>query len=153
MGNVEWLDSVEERAWRGFRRMWIHLDAQLARDLAAGSELSMADYAVLSTLTEVDDERWRVTELAAHMEWSQSRLSHHLARMQDRDLVKRETDPRDARAAVVTLTNRGREAITEAATEHVAAVRKRFISVATREELRTLADLADRVVDRLSIPT
>lgn len=153
MGEVEWLDPVEERAWRGFRRMWIHLDAQLARDLAADSELSMADYTVLSTLTDVDDERWRVTELAEHMEWSQSRLSHHLARMQARDLVTREPDPQDARAAVVTLTSQGRRAIAEAAADHVTAVRERFISVASRDELRMLADLADRVVERLSTQT
>ncbi|MGH3095170.1 MAG: MarR family transcriptional regulator, partial [Streptosporangiales bacterium] len=74
---VDWLSEEEEHAWRAFRRLLTALPARTARDLAADSGLSMADYEVLSTLSEKPDRRWGLKDLAAKMEWSRSRLSHH----------------------------------------------------------------------------
>ncbi len=91
------------------------LDQQVARDLAADSGLSEADYDVLSNLSETPGARLRLTELAAHMRWSPSRLSHHVTRMQQRGLVTRDTSPDDGRAAVIVLTGDGLRTIDAAA--------------------------------------
>jgi len=48
MSEVRWLDEREERAWRSLQLMQMRLNAQLARDLAAHSELSYQDYMVSS---------------------------------------------------------------------------------------------------------
>ena len=63
------------------------LDLQLARDLDRHSGLSEPDYDVLWTLTEREDTRWRIGDLAARLLWSTSRLAHHLGRMGARGLV------------------------------------------------------------------
>src|SRR2546421_10608825 len=105
------------------------LDLQLARDLAHDAGLSEADYDVLSTLTEVEDRRWRARDLATRLRWSTSRLSHHVARMQERGLVAREGCDDDGRGAVIVLTDAGWKAIRDAAPGHVSSVRRHFIDL------------------------
>ncbi len=144
-----WLDPTEDRAWRGFRRLFTLLEARLSRDLAEDSELSMADYTVLSNLVEAEGRRWRVSALAERMQWSQSRLSHQLRRMEERGLVSRERAEDDGRGAVVTLTKPGLRSIAAATPGHLQAVRKHMIDRLTPEQLQTLADIAEAVVPHL----
>src|ERR687889_736361 len=106
-----WLTEDEQRQWRAYLRMQAQLNAELNRQLQADSELSLADYEVLVQLTDAPDGRLRPYELQRALEWEQSRLSHHLARMQRRGLVERQECPSDARGAFVTLTGAGRSAI------------------------------------------
>jgi DNA-binding MarR family transcriptional regulator len=147
-----WLDHSEDRAWRGYRRMRALLDLQLARDLARESGLSEADYDVLSNLSETERHRLRLSELATLMLWSKSRLSHHLSRMQQRGLVRREECPTDGRGSVVVLTGRGLRAIEKAAPGHVASVRRHMIDLMTDDELAALDAFSHRVVDHLVRP-
>lgn len=142
-----WLTADEERAWRAFRRMLTALPARTARDLAADSGLSAADYDVLSTLSEKDGHRWPLKDLAAKMEWTRSRLSHHTARMQERGLVEREPDPTDARGCILHLTAGGLRTLETAAPQHVASVRARFLDHLTAEELTTLERISARIAD------
>ncbi|MFC7615155.1 MarR family winged helix-turn-helix transcriptional regulator [Actinokineospora soli] len=90
-----------------------------------------------------------MTRLAERMLWSQSRLSHHLTRMQGRGLVVKEDCPDDARGAEVVLTDAGFDAIRRAAPLHVASVREHLIDVLTRDQLEVLGDLTHAVVERL----
>jgi DNA-binding MarR family transcriptional regulator len=147
MSEPRWLTPLEDRAWRGYRGMRARLDLQITRDLARDSGLSDADYDVLSNLSEVEGHRWRVGDLAARMLWSQSRLSHHIARMQQRGLVTREECPSDGRGAFVVLTEQGLRTIVQAAPPHVASVRRHFIDLLTPEQLATLAAIAETVLD------
>ncbi|MEV0224835.1 MarR family transcriptional regulator, partial [Streptomyces sp. NPDC050704] len=55
----------------------------------------------------------------------------------------------DARGAFVVITDAGRVAIEAAAPLHVEAVRELFLDHVTPAELRTLADISDRVVAKL----
>jgi DNA-binding MarR family transcriptional regulator len=138
------------RAWLGYRRMRVLLDLQLARDLAADAGLSNADYDVLSNVSEATDHRLRLTELAAHLHWSKSRLSHHVTRMQQRGLVSREEFPVDGRGARIVLTEAGWRATRAAAPGHVASVRRNFIDRLTDEQIRVLGDIAEAVVEHLN---
>lgn len=138
------------RAWLGYRRLRLLLDLQISRDLAEDSGLSDADYDVLSNLSEADGHRLRLRDLAAHMRWSTSRLSHHLTRMQQRGLIRRQGTPSDARGADVVLTRAGERAIHAAAPRHVESVRRNFVDLLTAEQLRVLAELSEAVVEHLS---
>ena len=149
MTEPNWLDDGEFRAWIGYRRMRLLLDAQIARDLSRDSDLSMADYDVLSALTDEPDHRRRLNALADRMLWSKSRLSRHIGRMDQRGLVTRTDSPDDGRGADVVLTALGLRTIEAAAPDHVASVRRHFVDLLTPEELAALGDLAERVLDRL----
>lgn len=146
---TRWLTPDEQRAWRGYRRMRALLDLQLARDLMRESGLSEADYDVLSTLGETTANRMRLTELAAHMLWSKSRLSHHIGRMEQRGLVTREPCDEDGRGSIIALTGAGRQAIEAAAPRHVESVRRHFLDLVDPAEIAALSALTDRVVTSL----
>ena len=152
MRDAKWLSEDEAWAWRGYLRMRTLLTAQIGRDLADDSGLSDPDYTVLSNLSEAEGHRWRLNELAARMLWSKSRLSHQIARMQERGLVAREDCVTDGRGAFVVLTANGLRAIKTAAPPHVASVRRHFIDLLTPEEVDTLETIANKVVDHLSEP-
>ncbi|MFD7517882.1 MarR family winged helix-turn-helix transcriptional regulator [Streptomyces niveus] len=145
-----WLTEAEQRAWQAYRRMFLLLNAQLARDLAQDSGLSDADYDVLSALGASSDRRRRVSELADRMLWSRSRLSHHLARMQQRGLVVREECATDGRGAVVVLTDEGTRTIERAAPPHVESVRRHFIDLLSPEQIEVFATIGETVVGRLT---
>lgn len=145
-----WLDADEERAWRGYRRLVTLLESRLASDLAEDSDLSMADYTVLSNLAEAEDRRWRVSALAERMQWSQSRLSHQIRRMEKRGLVSREQVEDDGRGAVVVLTKHGLRTIAAATPGHMAVVRKHIIDLLNPDQLTALGDIAETVVSHLA---
>ncbi|MGA9597965.1 MAG: MarR family winged helix-turn-helix transcriptional regulator [Acidimicrobiia bacterium] len=145
----QWLDPLEERAWRSYRRMFTLLEGRLATELTERTGLSMADYTVLSNLVEAADRRWRTTELAERMQWSQSRLSHQIRRMEDRHLVKREEVAEDGRGSAIVLTRPGLTAIAKAAPLHFAGVREHMIDLLSETQLAELGDIADTVVRHL----
>jgi len=144
-----WLNTTEERAWRGYRRLFTLLEARLARDLSEDTNLSMADYTVLSNLVEAEGHSWRLTALADHVQWSQSRMSHQIRRMNERGLVRRQQVEEDGRGALVLLTNKGFRAIAEATPGHMASVRKHMIDRLDPEQLTVLATIAETVVAHL----
>ncbi|RVX45005.1 DNA-binding MarR family transcriptional regulator [Nonomuraea polychroma] len=149
MPEPRWLDDAEFRAWIGYRRMRLLLDAEVGRDLLADSGLSMPDYDVLSALTSSEGHRRRLTELADRMLWSKSRLSRHISRMEQRGLVAREECENDARGAVVVLTQDGLRTIQKAAPLHVESVRRHFIDMLSAEQLDALGTIAESVLARL----
>ena len=63
MAKSSWLTPAQERAWRALQFMQMRLDAELARRLAADSQLSYPDYIVLVALTDRPDGRLRLFEL------------------------------------------------------------------------------------------
>jgi DNA-binding MarR family transcriptional regulator len=149
MAPTRWLDPQEERAWRSWLAMTERVRSQVARDLMADSGLSDADYMVLVNLSEADGQRIRLTELAARLNWSKSRLSHQLDRMQARGLVRREHCPSDARGTFAVLDPCGLAEIEAAAPKHVESVRRHLIDVLDAAQLGQLAAIADQVLQRL----
>lgn len=129
--------------------MFTLLEARLARELHEETGLSMADYTVLSNLVEAQDRKWRITELADWMTWSQSRLSHQLLRMEERGLVSRAPTTDDLRGTTVALTGEGLRAIAEAAPSHFGSVRRHMIDLLDAQQMTVLGDIADTVVDHL----
>src|SRR3954469_5682298 len=139
----QWLTDDEQRAWRGLMQMTSRLDARLNRELQQSSGLSLADYDVLVLLTEASDGRLRMFELVDSLQWEQSRLSHHLARMQRRGLVAREECTSDKRGAFIVLTEAGRDAIERAAPAHVDAVRRLVFEGLSKDRVATLQATVD----------
>ena len=150
MSEPRWLNDREMRAWFGYRRMRLLLDLQINRELMHESGLSEPDYDVLSNLSQTDGRRMRLSDLAAHMRWSKSRLSHHITRMQQRGLVTREDYAPDGRGAVVALTQNGLHAIESAAPGHVASVRRHFIDLLSPEQIAVLGDITQTVLTHLA---
>jgi DNA-binding MarR family transcriptional regulator len=147
---VRWLDDRELAAWRSLQLMQMQLTAALTRDLAEHSGLSYQDYVVLVALTDQPEGRMRLFELACELGWERSRLSHHIVRMADRGLVKKEKCDADRRGSFVVVTAQGRREIEAAAPSHVDAVRRLFVDRLTKRQLDGVREVAETVLAALT---
>jgi DNA-binding MarR family transcriptional regulator len=144
-----WLDDEEQRTWRA----WLTvsellpraLDAQLQRD--AG--ISHAAYVVLAMLSESPSRSRRMSDLARRANQSQSRLSHTVARLEERGWVRRERSTDDGRGNVAVLTDAGWDVVRSVAPGHVAAVRQAMFDPLAPEQTKALGDVLDAIAQRL----
>lgn len=141
-----WLGEDEQRTWRLFLAMQAQLSAAMNRELQRGHDLSLADYAVLVDLDDAAGQRLRPGELGRLMQWEQSRLSHHLGRMERRGLVTRESCPDDRRGSFVVLTERGRASLVAAAPAHVDTVRRLVFDHLDADDLRALERISTDIL-------
>jgi DNA-binding MarR family transcriptional regulator len=143
----------ELHIWREFLETTTALRTALAARLQHDTGLSMGDYTVLLALSEAPEQRMRSSELAAHIDWERSRLSHHLARMERRRLIRREECVTDSRGAEVVLTQDGADAFRAATYPHLKAVRELFVDALTPAQLTAAGDIAAALRAHLPQPT
>jgi DNA-binding MarR family transcriptional regulator len=123
--------------------------AILQRELQNDAKLSLPDYEVLVHLTDDDEGRIRVSDLARLLQWERSRLSHHFARMERRGLVERRECAEDGRGTFIAVTPAGRTAIERAAPGHVAAVRRLVFDALDTDEVAALTEVVDKMLARV----
>jgi DNA-binding MarR family transcriptional regulator len=126
------------RAWRAFIETSELVKNVVAAQLQAKSELSSGDYVVMLALFEHPNRCMRSSQLADHIGWERSRLSHHLGRMERRGLVTRETSVDDSRGAVIALTDLGARLFRKASPFHLHTIYDAFVAALTDEQLRAV---------------
>jgi DNA-binding MarR family transcriptional regulator len=136
------------KAWRRYIIASRRLLEALDDDLAA-HDISMSDYEVLAQLSEAPDRRMRMSELADVAMISRSRLSHRIKVMEKAGWVKREACPIDKRGYFAVMTPKGWKAIVAAAPDHVASVRERFLDALDKGDQKVLAEIFERVAQRI----
>lgn len=143
-----WLTVAEQNAWVGLLGILFKvppaIDAQLQRD--AG--LSMFEYLVLSSLSNVESRTLRMSELAELANGSLSRLSNVVKRLENRGWIRREPDPEDGRYTNAVLTDAGWELVVNTAPGHVEAVRQFVIDPLTPEQIRVLHEIGEALRKR-----
>lgn len=143
---TRWLDPDEAATWRAFLEAALvvldDLDAQLQRD--AG--MPHAYYEILVRLSEAPDRALRMRELAEAASSSRSRLSHAVARLEERGWVRRTPCPTDRRGQIAELTEAGFAALAAAAPGHVAQVRRSVIDRLSRAQLGQLERIAAAIL-------
>lgn len=144
------LDESQLAAWRQLQLMHFQLTARLNRELAGQTGLSYPDFLVLAVVRDRPDGRMRAFALGNELGWEKSRVSHHVARMAERGLVKRERCATDHRGAFVVITTKGRKAIEAAWPLHVGNVHRHFLDLVTTAELRMMSAVAGRVLGQLA---
>src|SRR6476659_6767560 len=100
------LTPDQQRAWLAYMRVQLRLLYEMNRQLQADSNLSLSDYDVLNALRWAAGGRMRITALANQIGWERSRLSHHVRRLEKRELVESRTASADRRATEITMTAR-----------------------------------------------
>jgi DNA-binding MarR family transcriptional regulator len=150
VSDPRWLDDGEQRAWRGTIAGAILFVDQLDRDLRTAHDLTLADYEILVHLSEADDDRLRMSELADAALVSRSRLTHRVNRLGERGLVEREACPTDKRGTYAVLTAAGRALLERAAPTHVASARTHLIDHLSPAEFEVLGEVLGRVAEKLA---
>ncbi|MEV4873330.1 MarR family winged helix-turn-helix transcriptional regulator [Streptomyces syringium] len=145
---TRWLSDEEQRAWRAHLEVSRLLMHQLERDLQPFG-LTNNDYEILVNLSESEDHRMRMSDLATATLQSKSRLSHQITRMETAGLVRRENCESDRRGLFAVLTDQGWETMREVAPHHVASVREHFIDLLSPEDLKALHAALAPIAKRL----
>jgi DNA-binding MarR family transcriptional regulator len=147
-GVTTWLTEDEQRAWRTHLDVSRLLMYQLERDLQPFG-LTMNDYEILVNLSEAEDHRMRMSDLAKSTLQSKSRLSHQITRMETAGLVRREDCESDRRGLFAVLTEQGWETMRGVAPRHVASVRTHFIDLLPADSLSSYYKALQPVADHL----
>lgn len=142
---TKWLDDLEQRAWRSLLVAHRRLVQRLDAELLATQELSASDYGVLVELSEADDGRMRMSELADKLLLSPSGLTRRLDTLVQTGLVERVRCQADRRGSYAVLTDAGRTRLERAAPDHVEQVRRHFVDRLSRAQLAQLADALEAV--------
>jgi len=113
------------------------LDAQLARE----HKLPLSSYEVLLFLADAPEGRMRMAELADSVLLSRSGLTRLVDRLEREGLLKRKPCESDARGFFAEITPKGRRLFDAARRTHLDGVRTLFLSRFSRDELRALGAL------------
>jgi DNA-binding MarR family transcriptional regulator len=149
MPATRWLDDEEQRAWRAFLGTCHLLQDVLDKQLQRDAGMPHAYYIVLAMLSEAPGRTLRMSQLARRVFGSQSRVSHAVARLEERGWVRRERHPQDHRGQLATLTDEGYAVLVAAAPGHVSAVRENLFDRLTGEQVRQLSEICDAALERL----
>ena len=143
--DVRWLDAEEQRAWRAFLEATVLLFDALDRQLQRDADMPHGYYEILVRLSEAESRTLRMSELADATRSSRSRLSHAIARLEERGWVQRVECVTDRRGQLAHLTDRGFAVLRDAAPGHVAAVREAVIDRLAPEQVGQLRSIAEAI--------
>lgn len=148
-GETGWLDQAEQRSWRAFIVGSTLLLDKLDHDLRQAYDITLVEYEILVRLSESPDRRMRMALLADSLCHSRSRVTHTVARMEGKGLIKREACDSDGRGVEAVLTQAGQDLLVAAAPLHVRGVRQHLIDLAPEEDFAAVGRVFDSVTDEL----
>jgi DNA-binding MarR family transcriptional regulator len=143
---TQWLTPREQLAWRTFltacQTLFGAVEAQLVRD----SQIPHGYYEILVRLSEAPGRSLRMTQLAEASTSSKSRLSHAVARLEERGWVRRSDCATDRRGQIAQLTDEGFAALAAAAPGHVEQVRRSLLDQITPEQVEQLREICEAII-------
>jgi DNA-binding MarR family transcriptional regulator len=142
-----WLSDRQQVVWRRWLAMWRMVDARIERDMQQYGGMPFAYYLVLAMLSEAPDRQLRMNRLSEIVGFSQSRLSHAVARLEDLGWVRRDQAEGDRRGQIATLTDAGFERLDKVAPLHAETVRATLFDPLTDDQLGELERIFDAVLD------
>ena|SRR5438477_3146908 len=146
---TRWLTADEGRAWLAYIDLSTLLDDYLDRQLRRDAGITHADYALLTRLSSAPDRTLGMSQLAASLKFTRSRLTHAVSRLEQAGYVQRRGHPTDRRGQLAVLTEHGFALLTRAAPGHVEAVRRVIFDVLTPEQVRQFTEIAEAIIHAL----
>jgi DNA-binding MarR family transcriptional regulator len=140
-----WLDDTEQRAWQGLLGFAMLALPELERAQRRHG-LVHIEYGLLAALS---DHPYRLSDLAAMLNMSQSRLSHRMNKLRDRGWVTVRQCPDDGRVTIAEITPTGRALVEQIAPGHVEDVRRLIFDNLDPAQTRALADALTSVMSGL----
>jgi len=141
-----WLSAGEQHTWREAIEAWQWLLAAVDGQLQRDSGMPLAYYEILVRLSEAPDRSLRMTQLAEASSSSKSRVSHAVARLEERGWVRRTDCPTDRRGQIAMLTDQGFAALSLAAPGHVEQVRQVLFDALSAEQLQQLDGISAAIL-------
>jgi DNA-binding MarR family transcriptional regulator len=146
---TRWLNDEERAAWLKLAAIMLKLAPALDSQLQRDSGLTQFDYLCLAMLSEAEERRLTMSELAGQVNSSLSRLSHVITKLESRGWVKREPCPDSKRVTMARLTDEGYAVVVAAAPGHVEAVRELVFDGMSKADVAALERVAGHIAKRL----
>ena len=142
-----WLNDTERRAWLSLLAVVFVGIPELERRFRPYG-LVHVEYGLLAALSEVA-EGLRLSDLAARMNVSPSRLSHRLRKLVDLGYIELGGSECDGRVSIARVTGAGREFVAKVAPDHVHDVRRVIFDHLDPAQVTALADALETVAHEL----
>jgi DNA-binding MarR family transcriptional regulator len=149
MDEPRWLTDEEMAAWLPLVSLVVRLPQTLDRQLRDEAGISHVYYQILAMLSQSEERRMAMSELATRTGTSLSRLSHAVTSLEKKGWVSRCSSEKDGRVQVATLTDEGLQMLELVAPAHVGEVRRRVFDRLTPEQIESLRDIAQELVSGL----
>ena len=146
---ARWLDSDQQRSWRGLVMGTTLLFDRLDEDLRRQFDISLVEYEILVRLSECGGRQLRMAQLADALAHSRSRVTHTVSRMERTGLVTRSVSPEDGRGILCSMTDQGHTLLRRMAPVHVNGVRDHLVDLADPADLAALGRVMNAVADHL----
>ena len=139
------LTRSELKTWLRLISGMSSLTGALDSHLRAESDLSGDDFGILSRLASTPGSAMRMTELAASLTFSASRLSHAVTRLTKLGWVERIATADDGRGVEAHLTPQGEQILQEAWPAHARLIRELVIDRLTKDELAQIETIFGKI--------
>lgn len=135
-------------AWRSFIETSGDLMRAIERDLAPFG-LDRGDYQLLAMLSEADDGRLRLCDLADTLRLTPSGLTRRMEGVVKKKLVTKSRSTDDRRVTYAHITPKGLELLKKAAPHHLRSVRALMIDHLTPSEIKALGSAFSKIASNL----
>ncbi|MEU8237641.1 MarR family transcriptional regulator [Actinoplanes missouriensis] len=147
-GGPRWLTDEQQHTWRRLVEVLVKVPAALEAQLQRDAGLTHMGYLVLMTLSERHDRRLSMSKLAKLACASLSRLSHVVARLEEKGWIRRERDPDDGRVQIAVLTDEGYDKVVATAPGHAEAVQQLIFDRLTVAQMRQLTRVTESLLEQ-----
>ncbi|WP_432835832.1 MarR family winged helix-turn-helix transcriptional regulator [Dactylosporangium sp. CA-092794] len=142
-----WLDDTERSAWLSLLAVVLVGFPELERTFRPHG-LVHVEFGLLAALSNAC-EGLRLSELAAQMNMSPSRLSHRMRKLVDLGYVELTGDACDGRVSIAQVTAAGRAFAERVAPAHLADVRRLIFDNLDPAQTAALADALGAIAEKL----
>ena len=146
---TRWLNEDERAAWLKLAGVALKLAPTLDSQMQRDSDMTHFDYMCLAMLSEADGRSLRMSELAAMVNASLSRLSHVVTKLEKRGWVERAPSPDSGRVTLARLTDTGWKTVVAAAPGHVETVRDLVFEDLAPGDVAALERVAGAILARI----
>lgn len=143
-------DDDRRNTWRRYLAANAQLVDRLDHELQQQHDLALVDYEILEELSQEPGGRLRMSDLAAQVLVSRSRLTYRIDRLNEVGFVAREECEDDRRGMWAIITQPGRDAYEQARTSHESSIDGWFFDHMSEEEITMCQVMMERVTAKLS---
>ncbi|MEV8372644.1 MarR family transcriptional regulator [Kribbella sp. NPDC056861] len=147
---VPMLDDRENRAWRNVAMMLHLVETMLEQQVQRDAGVSHAHYKILVLLSESPDRTVQLKELAQVLQFSISRVSHAVTRLESLGLVVRSPVPQVGKAFQATLTKAGLDLLRRVSPIQAEVIQRLVFGPLTDAQVDKLDRIAVAIVKELS---
>ena len=150
---TRWLTPKEQRAWRAYIAASHLLEDAIDRQLQQDAGMPHLYYSILANLSEAQERRLRMTDLAEGLKITRPRLTYAVTRLEKDGLVRRESCHWDKRGSIAVLTEEGMAEVERAARTVSTCPGAALFDRLTPEQVEQLEEISRAISDGLQEDT